>query len=308
MAEWNYALSYTGVARFTHMPTFVSVEPANYCQLRCPECPVGMCAKDKEHKVLTMEQFRHILAAVDGKVHTMQFYFQGEPLLNTDLSQMIHLAHEAGLYTIVSTNGQNLTQKLATELVKAGLSRIIVSMDGLSEESYGAYRVSGNMHKTLRGLGFLKTAKLETGGKTHIELQCLKLKTNEHEWPMLKRSYKKMGADSLTLKTAQFYDYENGNSLMPSKDKDSRYERDAEGKYHLKQRKGHVCRRIYMGMVVDVDGNVRPCCFDKGGEYILGNIMEETLEEIWKGEKAQTFRAAVLKHRNTIDICQNCTE
>ena len=38
---WNYALSRFGLVRISHMPLFVSVEPAAICQLRCPECPVG---------------------------------------------------------------------------------------------------------------------------------------------------------------------------------------------------------------------------------------------------------------------------
>jgi MoaA/NifB/PqqE/SkfB family radical SAM enzyme len=60
----------------------------------------------------------------------MQFYFQGEPLLNTHLPEMISLAHQTGLYTIVSTNAQALTQEMAEALVKSGLNRIIVSIDG----------------------------------------------------------------------------------------------------------------------------------------------------------------------------------
>lgn len=308
-AEWNYALSYLGVARFAHMPTFVSVEPANYCQLRCPECPVSKCSHlSKAPKLLTMDKFRRILAMVEGNVHTIQFYFQGEPLLNKELPIMIRMAHEKGMYTIVSTNGQCLTEMLATELVKAGLNRIIVSMDGMSEESYGSYRVGGSLHKVLGGIGYLRTAKLEYGAHTHIELQCLKLKTNEHEWSLLRRAYKKIGADSLTLKTAQFYDFERGNPLMPSAERDSRYYYGKDGLWHLKRRKGHICRRIYMGVVVDVDGNVRPCCFDKEGKYVLGNIMEHSLREIWQGEKAERFRKAVLTNKDSIEICQNCTE
>ena len=56
-------------------------------------------------------------------------------------------AHETGLYTIVSTNAQALTPEIAHDLVDAGLSRIIVSMDGLTQTSYNAYRVGGSLEK-----------------------------------------------------------------------------------------------------------------------------------------------------------------
>ena len=68
----------------------------------------------------------------------MQFYFQGEPLLNKELPEMIKAASKEGIYTIVSTNALAITPLLAEQLMKAGLSRIIVSIDGLSEESYCA--------------------------------------------------------------------------------------------------------------------------------------------------------------------------
>ena len=97
----SYALSLFGVVRVRHLPTFVSIEPANFCQLRCPECPVGMRGERREAKgerdtpllggtgggLLTMETFHRILDQVQSTAHTMQFYFQGEPLLNKQLPE-----------------------------------------------------------------------------------------------------------------------------------------------------------------------------------------------------------------------------
>ena len=151
-----------------HLPTFVSVEPANFCQLRCPECPVGKGktengkVKRESGKVMSMEVFEQVLKQVQETAHTMQFYFQGEPLLNKQLPAMIGKAHQAGLYTIVSTNAQALTMLMAQELVKSGLDRIIVSIDGFSEESYAAYRVGGSLHRALEGLEHLREAKMES--------------------------------------------------------------------------------------------------------------------------------------------------
>ena len=89
----------------------------------------------------------------------MQFYFQGEPLLNKDLPQMIREAHEAGLYTIVSTNAQALTPQMAEALVQAGLDRIIISMDGLTEETYSAYRIGGSLEQCKKAVAYLQKAK-----------------------------------------------------------------------------------------------------------------------------------------------------
>ena len=309
----SYALSWFSSVHFRspfairHLPLFVSVEPANVCQLRCPECPVGQRTKDKglktEMPLMTREVFRRVLKEIQETAWVMQFYFQGEPLLNKDLPQMIREAHEAGLYTIVSTNGQAMTEDLAEELVRAGLNRIIVSMDGLTDASYNAYRVGGSLEKTKMALQLLRKAKERLKGHTMIELQCLRLKTNEHEWKAFERSYRSLGADRLVFKTAQLYDYANGHPLMPSQAKYSRYIKGSDGLYH-RRKLGKGCWRVWSGVVVTTNGEVLPCCYDKAREYAYGNIMNTGMRELFAGEKANTFRQAAMQQ--TPLICQEC--
>ena len=161
----SYALSLFGVVRITHLPLFVSVEPASVCQLRCPECPVGMSKgerlKVKGERVMPREVWKRVLSETAPYAHTMQFYFQGEPLLHPDLPQMIAEAHAEGLYTIVSTNAQAMTPELAEKLLRAGLNRIIVSMDGLTQASYEAYRIGGSVTQCKAALRWLHEAKLK---------------------------------------------------------------------------------------------------------------------------------------------------
>lgn len=305
-AEFSYALSLFGIVRVRHLPTFVSVEPANFCQLHCPECPVGKNGSKGKGTTLTMAQFERILENVRSSVHTIQFFFQGEPLLNQQLPEMIKAASDAGIYTIVSTNAQALTPLLAERLVQSGLSRIIVSIDGMSEESYSAYRIGGNLHKALDGLMYLRQAKDQNGSRTHIELQVLRLRSNEHEWKAMKRQYKVIGADSITFKTAQLYNYENGHPLMPTNERYSRYAKGTDGKYHLKRKPSRSCKRLWTGCVISVTGEVLPCCYDKASQYSFGNIFSSPLADIWHGEKANRFRESVLKKRLEIPICRNC--
>ena len=315
----NYALSLFGLVRISHMPTFVSVEPAAVCQLRCPACPVGMKGKRlkvKGERMMPLEVWHRTLAEIRETAMTIQFYFQGEPLLNKDLPLMIREAHEAGLYTIVSTNAQAMTQDLANDLVRAGLDRIIVSMDGLTDESYNAYRIGGSLEKTKAALRYLREAKdrlrlteyrpfatLTDRVQTEIELQCLRLKTNEHEWTQLKRVYKSLGADRLTLKTAQLYDYANGHPLMPSNPRYSRYIQGPDGRFHRKA-VGKTCLRVWSGCVITTNGDVLPCCYDKAHAHAYGNIMNAPLRELYGNEKALAFRRAALHQQP--QICQEC--
>ena len=307
----SYALSRLGSVHVAHAPLFVSVEPANVCQLRCPACPVGLRNKgilgnrDNE-RFMSLNVWHRVLSEIRDTALIVQFYFQGEPLLNKDLPIMIREAHEAGLYTIVSTNAQALTESMAEALVTSGLDRIIVSMDGLTDESYNAYRVGGSLEKCKEALRFLRNSKsrhLEISKSPIIELQCLRLKSNEHEWAQFKREYKALGADRLVFKTAQLYDYANGHPLMPSNPKYSRYIRGEDGLYH--RRKLHKgCWRVKSGVVITTNGDVLPCCYDKNHAYAYGNIMTTPLKELFSNEKATAFRQTAF--RQTPPICQEC--
>ena len=308
------------------MPLFVSVEPANICQLRCPECPVGVRNKLKtiDHRPSTNDQrlttndplsmsrdvWQRTLAEVRDTALVIQFYFQGEPLLNKNLPAMIREAHEAGLYTIVSTNAQALTPAMADALVAAGLDRIIISMDGLTEESYNAYRVGGSLEKTKAAIRYLSEAKNKKNLSPFtfhlsplIELQCLRLKTNEHEWQAFKREYKALGADRLVFKTAQLYDYQNGHPLMPSDPRYSRYVKGSDGLYH-RRKLGRGCLRVWSGVVVTTTGEVLPCCYDKAHAHAYGNIMDAPLAQLFASDRANVFRQAALSE--TPQICKEC--
>jgi radical SAM protein with 4Fe4S-binding SPASM domain len=255
---------------------------------------------------MSREVWERTLSEIRDTAFVIQFYFQGEPLLNKNLPSMIREAHEAGLYTIVSTNAQALTSEMAEALVQAGLDRIIVSMDGLTEESYSAYRVGGSLDKAKAAIGYLKESRsrhLEVSRSPIIELQCLRLKSNEHEWSEFKRVYKSLGADKLAFKTAQLYDYANGHPLMPSDPRYSRYIQGADGLYHRKPlRKG--CWRVKSGAVITTNGDVLPCCYDKAHAYAYGNIMNAPMTELFNSAKARAFRKAAF--RQTPDICREC--
>ena len=298
-----------GVVRVRHLPTFVNIEPANYCQLRCPACPVGQRAANNTHhraQNMSWDTYLRILTQVQTTAHTIQFYFQGEPLLNPLLPKMIARARVAGLFTVVSTNAQALTRSMAYELVKSGLHRIIVSIDGFSEESYAAYRVGGDLHRALEGLQFLREAKAEYSSSICIELQVLRLRSNEHEWKWIMRHYKALGATRLVFKTAQLYDYHHGHSLMPTDERYSRYKKGEDGTYHLTRPRRRSCYRLWSGCVVTTTGEVLPCCYDKAGDHAFGSLMEQNLEQVWHNKNADDFRRQVLQDSHAIPICREC--
>ena len=291
-----------------HAPVFLSIEPVNVCNLHCPQCPTGMGMYRRSKRFFDMEAFARVLKEVGENLLCVQFYFQGEPLLCPSLCDMIKMAKAYGLYTVVSTNAQ-LLDDVAAKLVVSGLDKLIVSMDGISQEAYSSYRVGGDVTKVISGLRSVADwKKFHHQSTPCVELQWLVLRTNEAEMPIVRKQYKRLGANRLVFKTAQFYTVPKMDPLMPQSNRYNRYRCLLDGSWVLKRKLRNRCWRLWSGAVIDVEGNVRSCCFDKAGAYVLGNIYHASFNQIWHGEQAQKFRARILRHRSAIDICQNCTE
>jgi len=310
LVGFSYFLSRIGVLTFKGLsPTFVSVETANYCNLNCPQCPVGL----REVGKLDRLRFDLVLykKTIDELKPTLQhviLYFQGEPLLNRQLPEFISYAHNARIYTSTSTNGQLLTDDMAKLLVLSGLDKLIVSVDGATQETYESYRVGGNLERTLEGIRQTVRWKKEFKSVTPlIEVQFIVFKNNEHQLTDMKRLVTSLGADKLTFKTAQLYDYENGSQFLTSINKYARYIKGNDGKYRLKGAQPNRCWRLWSGAVVNASGTVLPCCFDKESEFSFGNVGKKSFSEVWHTKKASDFRANILQNRKQFEMCRNCT-
>lgn len=290
-------------------PFSLSIEPTTACNLGCPECPSGLKQFTRPTGKLTLDLHKEMLNQVSKTVFYINYYFQGEPFLHPDFLEIIQEAKKHKIYTSTSTNAHFITEKKAAEIIESGLDRLIISIDGLTQETYENYRVHGKLEKVLEGTKHLVEAKKKYQSKTpHLIFQFLAVKPNEHEIPEVFHLGKEMGVDEVRIKTAQLYDYKNGNPLMPENENYSRYKKQLDGTYKLKYKTGNHCWRMWSSSVLTWDGKVVPCCFDKDAQHVLGSIENASFNEIWKHPQYTAFRKAVLHHRNDIDICQNCSE
>jgi len=133
-------------------------------------------------------------------------------------------------------------------------------------------------------------------------------KSNEHQVEDVKKLAKEMGADKVRIKTAQIYDFENSQQLIPENNQLSRYKKNGFGKWEIKNPLLNQCWRMWQACVITWDGKVVPCCFDKDAKYKLGDLHQTNFSEIWFSEPYHAFRQSILKSRKEIDICTNCTE
>jgi radical SAM protein with 4Fe4S-binding SPASM domain len=291
------------------MPISVSIEPTTSCNLRCPECPSGLRSFTRPTGMLDEHLYRNVIDQLAPTLSYLTFYFQGEPYLHPQFLDMISYAKERRIYTATSTNGHFLRDEVARETVESGLNRLIISIDGTTQETYQSYRVGGTLEKVMEGTSnVIKWRKKLKAKDLHVVFQFLVVKPNEHQIPEVKRIAKKLGVDQVVLKTAQIYDYQNGSDLIPVQEKYSRYKRAADGRYSIKNELLNQCWKMWHSCVITWDGKVVPCCFDKDAHFVLGDLSKHSFDKIWFGEQYRNFRQTLLGSRSEIEICKNCTE
>ena len=291
-------------------PISVSFEPTTSCNLRCPECPSGLRSFTRPTGMLQKDFFRETIDDIHQHLLYLIFYFQGEPYLNPEFLDMVKYASSKNIYTATSTNAHYITDEVAKKTVESGLDRLIISIDGTTQEVYQQYRVGGNLNKVIEGTKKIVQWRKALNSKTpFIFFQFLVVKPNEHQLEEIKQLAKEIGVDEVRFKTAQVYDYETDpNQLIPNNEKYSRYKKGKDGKYKPKNKLVNRCWKLWHANVITWDGLVVPCCFDKDATHQLGNIKNESFKNIWNNSNYKQFRTELMKSRKNIDICANCSE
>ena len=291
---------------FWGFPPVVMIEPTNICNLKCPLCPSGNDTLKRSKGYMNILTFEKIIDEIKDRSFMVVLWNQGESFLNKDFLKMIKYASERGLFTLVSTNAN--IELNAEEIIHSGLDSIIVSLDGATQEIYNKYRINGDLSKVIKNVDNLVEAKKKLkSSKPIIRWQFLVMKHNEHEIDDIKKLADKHGVNNLELKTVQIYSKEDVYNFLPINPRYRRYKiqgDDFELKFGIKNR----CRRIWTNAVVNWDGEVAICCFDKDVKFKIGNIKETSLSKIWKNESIQKIRNLILTNRKEIPICRNCGE
>ena len=311
---WKIWASYqasqrTGKPEISGLPISLAIEPTTACNLRCPECPSGLRSFTRPTGKLDLQLFHKILDEVSEHLLYLTFYFQGEPYLHPEFLDMVQAASQKRIYTTTSTNAHFLDDIRAERTVASGLDRLIISIDGASQQTYESYRKSGSLERVLQGTKtILKWRKQLKSATPKVVWQFLVVKPNEHEIPEIKKLAKQYGVDKIAFKTAQIYDYKDGNDLIPSLEKYSRYTPNPDGSFSIKNSLENKCWKMWQSSVITWDGQVIPCCFDKDAHHSMGQLSSESFKDIWFSKGYTKFRSALLTSRPSIEMCKNCTE
>lgn len=278
------------------LPLALAVETYAGCTLRCPECPAGQKTMGISSGPMEMGLYQKVLQESGDVLFYLAFHFLGEPTLHPSFWEIVRMAANKGCYTELHTHGQLLADIPPQRILESGLHRLRISVDGASQETYESYRRGGSLERIVSATKKLAASKKAAGGRGPLILwQCILFRHNAHERRELRHLAKASGADALAFKTAWVKDADKVHPLLPTAKKDNRYAGKERKKY---------CWKVWHSCVVDRDGLVLGCCYDKDRAFPLGDAAAQPLHQIWHSEKAKRFRATAFFKKHP--LCEGC--
>lgn len=292
-------------------PSILMIEPSNVCQLECPLCFVGQEGLQRPRGLMNLDDFAKIIEDAKDSVFFLMLFFDGEPFINPRLLDMVALAKKNRINVLTSTNGQiKIDAQKAKEIVESGLDRIVVSMPGLTEESYKKYGSGGDFFRARNFIQSIAEAKKSLNTtKPILDIELLLLRSAEEDLAIAQETMLSWGGDILTYKTIFIPKHlkDSANSWLPQNPDLSRYLKQGDD-YYYRQEVGPFCKRLWQIATIYWNGDMAGCCCDQQGERILGNVLNDGgLRAVWHGQKAQDFREEIMYQTETPELCKNCT-
>ena len=278
-------------------PRQIWIENTNHCNASCVMCPRELQTRSKsimsfdlyEKLIIEISKYPHLVE----RVHMHNF---GEPLLDKKLVERIKLAKDHGIkHVYFVTNASLLNSKNALNLIKSGLDEFKISFYGVNESTYNSTMKDLDFNITLNNVrNFFDLRKSLKATKPKVVLQLIPQSLNddslEKEWVNLFKEY----LDDEIGDRFNFYQLHNfgdGRDYVETKNHNIR----------------NTCKFPWNTMVILQDGSVTACCLDYDGQINLGNVNEQSIYDIWNGEKYKKIRAD-FKKLNYKDYkpCQKC--
>lgn len=288
-------------------PMNVTIEQTNVCNLDCPVCETGAGILGRTAGHMSPENFKKIIDEIGAHTNTLMFYFMGEPFLNKHSYEMIRYAKSAGIpFVETCTNGDFADP---VRIVSSGLDKISFQIGGMTQETHQVYRINGKLDRVLANLKETIRQKRIQNSKLQIDVGLIVMKHNEHEVELFQKTMMEWGADRALIVDPCVRTVEQGKVLLPVNKAHWIYDQAAFDRGVLKPKDlpDNTCPWIYYSLAIHVNGDVVPCCRDPKGQEVMGNILRESLDDIWNGPKYREFRARIMSDQGAVGICKLCS-
>jgi len=309
---WKSVLYNTAMAKAKRVgplmqPVHISIEPTNVCNLGCPVCETGNGTLTRPRGMLDYGKFCAFIDQVAPYTAVLMYYFMGEPFLNKRAYDMIRYARRKGIYVETCTNGDYAD---AEGIIYSDINQVSFQIGGITQRTHEIYRVGGDLSRVVRNLERLvDERRRHPDSNVQVEVGFIVMKHNEHEVPEFLRWAKAVGVDRANVIDPGVRTVAEGRELLPEDRKYWFYDEEAFQRGILKPKHlpDNECTWIWNSVMINWDGAVVPCCRDPHGKHVFGNVFEQSLREIWNGERMQAFRRRIVTEQGKVDICQLCS-
>lgn len=286
-------------------PMILFVDPASTCNFKCKFCPTGNRLLIKQtgrwQGLMDFDLYKKIiddLKEFDEPLKVLRLYKEGEPLLNGRFANMIRYAKESGVvnYIDTTTNGSLLEPERIKPILDAGLDRINISVDGMSDEQFLEFTgVKVNYEKYVENIRNLYEIK----GDCEI---CIKVAGDFLPDEEKDRFFDTFGnyADRIFI--------ENIAPCWPEFDVEDRLGVViTKGIYDQPIGDVNTCPYIFYSISVNSDGSVSLCFLDWARKLLIGDVRKQSLKEIWDGEALFQHQIENLRgERKENPVCREC--
>ena len=274
-------------------PLHLDIETTDLCNLKCPMCPRTIMDEKEtvqKYKYIPKEEYMSIIdQAVAHGVKSIKLQYLGEPLLHKDIAFQIAYAKEKGILDVMfNTNASLLDEKMAKEILEAGLDKLFISFDAVNPRLYAQQRVGTTIGKVIDNIYNFVKQRDAISPKTQIRLSMVM-----YDDPIWQEQFEAMKVMWDGLVDSLGYGIFN--------------ERDMDKKEIYKPVKGFVCEQLFQRMFLKCNGNVTVCCVDDHDAYCIGNWRETSLYDLWHSKKYEEIRNKHIQNRYyDIDMCKRC--
>lgn len=268
------------------MITRCYLEITNVCNLDCKFCPKTDRAKHR----LSMEEFETLTDKLRGQIKFLYFHLMGEPFLHPHLSEFIQIARRKDFVPVLTTNGTLLAR--AQGVIDAHPHKIQISLhshEGNAKENPEEYiRQVMTFAQEAASKGVLIVLRLWNQGGYDSENEAIhELIAQYQPQPWTARHDGWKLAENLYIEYDRMFEWP-----------------DAE--HSEFEEKDVFCYALRNQIGVLVDGSVVPCCLDHAGDITLGNLFEQSLDEILASPRAKTLYDGFTQHVATEPLCKRC--
>jgi len=276
-------------------PKYIEIETVNACNARCPMCTINDW--ERNYPVMRDDVFDKISDdLIENKkfLKRVSLYRDGEPLIDKKLANRINKFKTNGIdNTSIATNVSLLNEKKSIDLLEAGLGLVIMSIDSLKKDVFEKIRVRLKFEEVKENaLRFLQLRD-KINPQCRVWIRMIRQESNYKEWDNYYNFWKKYASDLDRIYYHNIFNW--GGQLDNYKSVEKSYEPNLP------------CVALWSLMVFFANGDVPLCNVDYNNKYPSGNVMKNTIREIWKSKILNERRNWHMNNKkNNISLCENC--